>query len=154
MDQPESFQPNWVDYLALGFPFFALVFSIWAVISVASVQKQISTESLWPLPGLVLLLWILLASFGFISAYLCMIRISIKWQQALWAISGTFIPLMILGALSIGIAVFLVFILFIISAIILSVRQRAKWLKSLGFLLLGGVSNLILLLLIIALSNA
>ena len=154
MDQPEPYQPGWVDYLALGFSFFALIYTVWAVITVASIQMQFPGNSLWPLPGLVLLLWVLLALFGFISAYFCMKRISINWQHALWAISGTFIPLMILGALSIGPSVFLVFLLLLISVLILSIRQRAKWLASLGFLLLGGVSNLILLLMIIALGNA
>jgi hypothetical protein len=153
VDQSESYQPGWVDYLALGFSFFAVVFTLWVVLSVASFQRQIPGESLWPLPGFVLLLWSLLAVFGFISVYLCMKRLSEKWQYALWAILGTFIPLMILGAFSIGTLVFLVFLLFLVSTLILSIRQKVKWLASLGFLMLGGVSNFILLLIIISLSN-
>jgi hypothetical protein len=80
--------------------------------------------------------------------------VTVKWQRALWATLGTFIPLMILGAFSIGTAVFLVFVLFLISAVIFSIRQRAMWLVNIGFLMLGGVGNLTLLLIIIGLSNA
>lgn len=76
------------------------------------------------------------------------------WLQAIWFITGTFIPLFILGALSIGVAVFIVFLLFLISTIILSVRQRVKWLASIGMLLLGGVGNFVLLLIIITLGNS
>jgi hypothetical protein len=154
MENSKPYQPGWVDYLALGFSFFAVAFSTWAALAVASYQPQVPGESLWPLPGLVLLLWVLLAMVGFISAYLCMKRETVKWQRALWAILGTFIPLMILGAFSIGTAVFLVFVLFLISAVIFSIRQRAMWLVNIGFLMLGGVGNLTLLLIIIGLSNA
>jgi hypothetical protein len=154
MENSKPYQPGWVDYLALGFSFFAVMLTVWAVIVIASYQTEIPGESLWPLPGLVLLFWVLLAIFGFISAYLCMKRLTVKWQRALWAILGTFIPLMILGAFSIGTLVFLVFLLFLITTLILSFRQRAMWLVNLGFLLLGGVGNLTLLLLIISLSNA
>jgi hypothetical protein len=47
-----------------------------------------------------------------------------------------------------------VFVLFLISALIFSIRQRAMWLVNIGFLMLGGVGNLTLLLIIIGLSNA
>jgi hypothetical protein len=154
MENPEPYQPGWVDYLALGFSFFAVMLTVWAVLVFASYQTGIPGETLWPLPGLVLMLWVLLAIVGFVSAYLCMKRLTVKWQRALWAILGTFIPLMILGAFSIGTLVFLVFMLFLISNLILSIRQRAMWLVNLGFLLLGGVGNLTLLLIIISLSNA
>jgi hypothetical protein len=154
MNDSKPYQPGWVDYLALGFSFFGVVFSTWAALSVASFQTGTPGESLWPLPGLVLLLWVLLAIFGFISAYLCMKRLTVKWQRALWAILGTFIPLMILTAFSIGTLVLLVFLFFLISTLILSIRQRAMWLVSLGFLMLGGVANLTLLLIIISLGNA
>jgi hypothetical protein len=154
MENSKPYQPGWVDYLALGFSFFAVAFSTWAALAVASYQPQVPGESLWPLPGLVLLLWVLLAMVGFVSAYLCMKRVTVKWQRALWATLGTFIPLMILGAFSIGTAVFLVFVLFLISALIFSIRQRAMWLVNIGFLMLGGVGNLTLLLIIIGLSNA
>ncbi|MFZ2095222.1 MAG: hypothetical protein WAV05_01165 [Anaerolineales bacterium] len=61
--------------------------------------------------------------------------------------------MIILGAFSIGTLVFVVFVLFLISSIIVSTSQKAKWLQSLGLMLLGGACNLILLLIIIALGN-
>jgi hypothetical protein len=58
-----------------------------------------------------------------------------------------------LGAFSIGMGVLIAELLFLISAIILTIRQRAKWLECLGLLILGAICSLALLLITIMLGN-
>jgi hypothetical protein len=153
MNTTDNRQLGWVDFLALGFSFFAVIVTVWGALAIVSVQDRVAGEPLWPLPGFVLLDWVLLGLMGFLTTYFCMRKLAEKWMQAMWFTTGTFIPLIILGAFSIGPIVLLVYVLFLISAIILSIRQKAKWLQSFGLMLLGGVSNLTLLLIIITLGN-
>jgi hypothetical protein len=153
MNTTDDQQLGWIDFLALGFSFFAAIVTVWVALSIVSFQGQAAGEPLWPLPGFVLLDWVLLGVMGFITTYFCIRRLAVRWLQAMWFITGAFIPLIILGAFSIGVVVLLVFVLFLISSTIVSIRQKAKWLQSLGLMLLGGAGNLILLLIIIALGN-
>ncbi len=72
--------------------------AIWTYVS----QVQFGASPMWPLPGLVLLEWAILGIVGFAAAYITFGKNVVIWQQATWAISGAFIPLIVLGALSIG----------------------------------------------------
>jgi hypothetical protein len=146
-------QRSWLDFLPLVLSFFGAVVSIGGAILTYSSQAQVAEASLWPLPGFVLLDWAILGLIGFLAAYLSFKQLSAKWQQVAWFITGTFIPLIVLGAVSIGPVVLIAFLLFLTSTIILAIRNRAKWLESFGLFMLGAIVNLLLLYIIITLGN-
>ena len=144
---------SWLDFLALVLSFLGAIVSIGGALLTYSSQAQIPDAPLWPLPGFVLLDWVILGLMGFLATFLSFRQSSAKWMQVTWFITGAFIPLIVLGALSIGLFVLIAFLLFVISTIILAIRRRAKWLESFGILMLGAVCNLGILLIVITLGN-
>ena len=153
VDKKTERRSSWIDFLAVVFSFFGALISIGGALLVFSSQAQIGMSQLWPLPGLVLIDWALLGLIGFIAAYLCFKGVSAKWLHVAWFITGTFIPLIILGAFSIGAGVLIVFLLFVVSTIILTIRRRGRLLASFGLLLLGSICNLGILFILITLGN-
>lgn len=144
---------GWLDFIALLLAFFGSVASIAGALALYSSQAQFSEVSLWPLPGLYLVVWGMLGLLGFIAAYLTFRVSSLKWLLTLIFITGMFIPLIILGALSIGTLVAIGFLFFVISTLILAIRKKASLLESLSLFLLGAICNLGLLLIIITLGK-
>lgn len=144
---------SWLDYLALGIAFFAVIVAFYGALLTYSTQAQIPEASLWPLPGLVLVDWVFLALTGFIVTYFCFRQSSTKWLYAAWFITGTFIPLSILGALSIGSIVLITLLMFVVTTIFYTIRRGGKLLLIFGLLMLGSLCNLGVLSLLIAIGN-
>jgi hypothetical protein len=144
---------SWLDFIALSISFLGALVSIGGAVLILSDEASLAMTPVWPLPGFVLLDWAVLGFIVFLTAYLSFRQISAKWLQVSWFITGAFIPLIVLGALSIGLFVLIAFLLFVISTIILAIRRRAKWLESFGLLMLGAVCNLGILLIVITLGN-
>jgi hypothetical protein len=67
--------------------------------------------------------------------------------------TGAFIPLIILGLLSIGSLVFISFLLYLVPTAILAFRNPSNWLVSFGMLMLGSLGNLAIVMLIIAVGS-
>ncbi|OGN92754.1 MAG: hypothetical protein A2Z71_11140 [Chloroflexi bacterium RBG_13_50_21] len=153
VDKKEQQQRSWLDLLAMVLAFFTAIISFLGALVTYLTQAQIPEAPLWPLPGLVLVDWVLLGSIGFFAVYLCFRHTSVKWLLLAWFITGTLIPLIILGAFSIGLAVLIAFFLFVISTIILTIRQKGKWINSFAWLMLGSICNLGILFIIITLSQ-
>jgi hypothetical protein len=103
-------------------------------------------ESIWPLPGLVLLEWAALGVIGFMGILLAENPHDLAWFGGSWFVIGAFLPLMILGALSIGPFVFISLVTLLIAAVLTSVQLKISLLPRLKFLLIGIVANLGLLL--------
>jgi hypothetical protein len=141
-------------FIGVALAFVGAVISLVGAVSVYIGQAKIGNSPLWPLPGLVLLIWALLGVNGLVAAYLSTRQDTASWERGLWLISGAFIPIIILGALSIGPYVFITFLLLSISALILAFTRRTKWLVSLGWLVLGAVLDLGVLLLVISLGGS
>jgi hypothetical protein len=153
VSKKEEGRSSWLDFIAMVLAFLGAFVSFLGAILTFSSQAQTPTASLWPLPGLVLLDWVLLGSIGFFTALFSFRHGSTTWVSVAWFITGTFIPLIILGAFSIGLAVLVAFLLFVVSTVIFAVRQRTKWLTSFGLLMLGSICNLGVLMLMIRLGK-
>jgi hypothetical protein len=153
MDAPIKPKRSWVDLLALTLAFFGALVSFFGALLTYVSQVKIEVTSLWPLPGLVLIDWVLVGSIGFVVAFFSIRKSSAWWLRTAWLLTGAFIPLIILGAFSIGLMVVVAFLLFVVSTIILAIRHQTKWLESFGFLMLGSIGNLGLLMLIITLGT-
>jgi hypothetical protein len=144
---------SWLDYLAVEITFLAAIVAFFGALVTYYAEAQIPEASLWPLPGLVLFDWVLLALIGFIITYFCFQQSSTKWLYVAWFITGTFIPLSILGAPSIGLGVLITLFMFVVTTIFFTIRQAGKLLQSFGLLMLGSICNLGVLSLVITLGT-
>ena len=103
-------------------------------------------ESIWPLPGLVLLEWAAFGVIGLMGILLAENPHALSWLSASWFVLGAFLPLVILGALSIGPYVLLSLIALLIATLLTSWQLKISSLPRLKFLLIGMIANLGLLL--------
>jgi hypothetical protein len=103
-------------------------------------------ESIWPLPGLVLLEWAAFGVVGFMGILLAENPSNLSWFGASWFVIGAFLPLVVLGALSIGPFVLLSLVALLIAALLTSVQLKISLPPRFKFLLIGMVANLGLLL--------
>jgi hypothetical protein len=149
MSTNNEHQRPWVATLALVLSFLAAVVTFFGAIVTYVSQAQVAQASLWPLPGLVLLDWLVIGVVSFISVFFSLRRKTVGWLRLTWLLTGAYIPLIILGAFSIGLLVMLAFFLAVISTFIIAIRHRSKWLESFGLLMLGSISNLVILALMI-----
>jgi hypothetical protein len=140
---------NWVDLLALFLSFLAAIVSVSGALFTFTMQTQIGGATLWPLPGLLLIDWLIIGVISFVVVSISLRKKTTTWLRMTWLSTGAVIPLIILGALSIGIFVLVAFFFAVISTFIIAIRQNSKWLESFGFLMLGSIGNLVILSLII-----
>lgn len=144
---------QWVEIIAIILSLCGVIIFIGGAISVANSQTSSFNAPIWPLPGLVLTYWAILGIVHLVFTILIAMDKPNIFLYGSWSITGAFIPLMILGALSIGSIVLMGFVLFLFSSILLSLRRKVKWLTSLGLFILGAVISAGVLLAMIALWN-
>jgi len=108
---------------------------------------------MWPLPGLVLLEWAVLGVVGFLATASATRPDLSHWFAGLWFVAGALLPLMVLGAFSIGPLVFVSLIAFLGAAIAATARRKSRFLPHLGLLAAGVIVNLILLFLAVILGR-
>jgi hypothetical protein len=144
---------NWLDLIALIMSFLGMIVSVIGALSILAYQAQISSTPVWPLPGYVLLDWAIVGLIGFLAAFVSFIQYAGKWLSLAWLITGTLIPLIVLGLISIGPFVLIAFIFFVTATINITIRKREKWLLNMGLLLLGAAVNAGILTLIITLGS-
>lgn len=127
--------------------------SLGGAIAFAAQQASLAStpgESIWPLPGLVLLDWAAFGVVGFTGILLAEDRDEPQARPsrfgASWFAIGAFLPLVVLGALSIGPFVFLSLVALLIAALLASLQLKLSLLPRLKFLLIGMAANLVLLL--------
>jgi len=138
---------SWIGILAPVTGAIGALVAISGPMLVLSSQPGGDGGSIWPLPGLVLMDWAILGVLGFLAAYLGIKPETAGWAWAAWFVVGALFPLMVLGALSIGPFVLLNLIFFTVSAILVTIRMRLSYGKAAGFIALGWLINLGLILL-------
>jgi len=117
-------------------------------------QASIQGARLWPLPGLVLLVWLLMG-VGVLVSVLLSRSTEGKYLALPWALSGALLPYAILGTFSIGSFVFISFLFGLGASINLTsqVQRMRKWLFGAVFLGIGAVANSFLFLLFLWLQS-
>ncbi|MGE5222816.1 MAG: hypothetical protein ACM3PY_10270 [Omnitrophica WOR_2 bacterium] len=103
--------------------------------------NQAPGESMWPLPGLVLVEWALLGLVGFLAIALSKPDHPARWNLAGWVICGALITMGIISAFSIGPIVLTAALLFFFADILLTYSQKIHVLQGFGTLLIGLVGN-------------
>ncbi len=142
---------KWRDVSAIVLAFIGALVAVGGSILVLANQVQMTGIAIWPLPGFVLLDWGLLGVLGFLAAFYGR-RVELTyWLKAAWFVPGAMIPLVVFGAFSIGLFVFISLPFFLFSAILITLQKTTKWLDHLKQFLFGVVCNLGVLLLLIAL---
>ena len=145
---------RWANSVALVLAFIGVLIASGGSLVVFIDQAGMSPGSpVWPLPGLVLMDWTILGILGFLSAYGGRTPSSALWRKIAWVVAGALIPLVILGAFSIGLFVLVSLLFFLGSTIFLSMQRKEKWLDYLGMFFIGTVSNLGLLLFFVAIGR-
>jgi hypothetical protein len=115
-----------------------------------TMQVSTTAGTLWPLPALALLDWVILGFVGFLTAGRVESASSGGNEPASWAIGGALLPLGLIGALSIGPFVLLSALLFLTGAVWNAVSHSGITGRDLRWLVSGMVGNLVLLLLFVA----
>ena len=154
MNQSSTTNKGWIELLAAGLGAVAALVAIAGAMLVLSSQSAGSGDSIWPLPGFVMIDWVILGVLGFLAAYLGTKPQPDLWSKAAWFAVGALIPLMALGALSIGPYVLLSLVFQTASALMVTFYKRMKGKDLLMAVLLGIFLNAIILLGMIALGSA
>jgi uncharacterized membrane protein HdeD (DUF308 family) len=118
-------------------------------------QAQLSSPatSLWPLPALVLIEWMLLGALGMIAAFGDRRAERSRWTTIRWLVCGALFGLFILGVFSIGPLIVFAALAFLV-AVMLAERERQPSLAvPVGLLTAGTVGNVGLLLTLLNLAH-
>jgi hypothetical protein len=114
-------------------------------------QRSSPNASLWPLPALVLLEWLLLGIVGLIAAVADRRSLRSVWTTTRWTVCGALFGLLILGGFSIGPLVLFAALAFLGAAILADYRYQRNVGVQVGLLTAGTIGNIGLLLLLISL---
>jgi hypothetical protein len=131
---------SWV-FAALG-----AAISLSGAVGFAAQQSSAPGESIWPLPGLVLLDWAIFGMAGLVGVLSAENSQHLSWFDASWFAVGALLPLVILGALSIGPFVFFSLVALSIAVFLTSLQLKINLVPRFKYLLIGMVANLALLL--------
>jgi hypothetical protein len=153
MNQNEERKWSWMDVLGLILGFLAAILSFFGGSFTYLSQLNNGEVTLWPLPGMILLDWVVVGVLVFFAAFFILRRRSKVWLLLTWVFTGSFIPLIILGAFSIGYMVLITFLFSLIATALMAFRKGINWLESFGALMIGSIGNLAILMLIITLSG-
>jgi hypothetical protein len=144
---------RWAYFTALVMAFIGALIAVSGAWLVFVDQAQVQGERIWPLPGLILMDWAILGILGFIAVLLINRPHGSTWLKAIWFVIGALIPLVILGAFSIGPYVLITFLFFLATSVIIATQIKNKWLEYLGLVLLGIICNLGLYFLMLAVNS-
>lgn len=108
--------------------------------------------SLFPLPGLILIDWAVAGILGFLSSIAAFSPQYQRLGRGVWIMTGALLPLMALGALSIGPWVLAAVLCFLVASIMVAVLTKTQLLVNLGYLVVGLIGNLVIALAFILLA--
>ena len=141
-------------FLVLVLGSIGMLFSVGGATVFFSYQINISGASIWPLPALVLIDWMVLGLLGFVGALFGTRSIPASWSRLDWMVVGALLPLIVFGAFTIGMYVLISLPFLVASAFLITVRRERNRLNGLSFFALGLVCNLVLLFIFVALGGA
>jgi len=153
MEQNDGTPKRWIAPLAASLGAVGALIALGGPMLILGSQPDGPGFSNWPLPGMVLLDWAVLGVLGFLSAYLGPKPLPGSWGKTAWLAAGGLMPLMVLGALSIGPLVLLSLVFLIASAVLVAISQRLKAFDAIGFFALGMIGNLAILIGLIGLGG-
>ncbi len=100
-----------------------------------------ANQPMWPLPGFY---FVELAAIGILSALLFLGDHRFSATVG-WVVSGIYVAFVLLGAFSVGLFYLPIAIMFMMVAVLATVRQEHSILRGLGALLLGAMGQAILI---------
>jgi hypothetical protein len=109
-------------------------------------QAGIFASNVFPMPFLVLLDWAVLGVAGAVYVSLATLRPDARQLQGAWAVLGAYVPLIVIGAFSIGPVALLCALLLLAPTLFLTIRHQVNFGRLLGILAIGILANLTLVL--------
>jgi hypothetical protein len=122
-----------------------------AMIAVAAAGLMLSEEvsfngtSVFPLPFLVLFEWGVLGMAGAVYVTLSELQWSDHHPQVAWGILGAYVPLIFLGAFSLGLLALISALPLVAATVIMTIRRRLSAFRCLGMMTIGALANLAIL---------
>jgi uncharacterized membrane protein HdeD (DUF308 family) len=116
-------------------------------------QLSSPAASLWPLPALVLIEWVLLGALEVIAAIGDRLSERSRWSTLRWVICGALFGLLIMGLFSIGLLVLFAALAFLGALMLADRRYQRTKIIPLGMLTAGTLGNIGLLLTLISLAH-
>lgn len=138
----------------LGVVGAAITTCIAAIFAQQQSSVQAPGESLWPLPGVVLLEIALLGLIGLVAVALDNVEHARYLGVLTWAVVGALISLMFLGIFSVGPFLFPAVLAFSVAAVLADRRRGRRSASNLGLAAVIMVANGVLLIVLIALTRA
>jgi hypothetical protein len=111
-------------------------------------------STLWPMPALALIEMALLGLIGLLAIAIDDGAHTLRWGIVTWAVIGSLIALMLVGAWTIGPLLLIAVLAFATAAILADTRRNRKILSDVGVLIIGAASNAVVLLLFIITTRA
>ncbi len=139
--------------ISLSFAVLAAVFATGMAGLIFIEQADYPGSSIFPMPFLVLLEWAAFGIAGAVYLILAELRSEINQIRGSWGIIGAYIPLILLGAFSIGPYVLASAVLLLGPTLILTLRNRLPIIRHLAILGIGAIANLVLLFAFIGLAK-
>lgn len=130
--------------LKLAVWFFAgvgVLVCIFGAAAFATSQVSAGGGHFFPLPGLILIEWAVIGVLGFLSAIAVFYPQYQRPSTGIWVMTGALLPLIILGALSIGPLVLIAALFFLIAAILVKLHTKSRLLSMLGYWVIGAFGN-------------
>ncbi len=140
---------RWLYFASLVLAFVGAVIALIGSGLVFADQAQIPESRIWPLPGLIFFDWAIIGILGFLGAWLSDKPNGSTWLKVIWFVVGALIPLVILGAFSIGLFVLFTLLFFLASAVILTIQMKGEALGHIELFMVGVICNLGILLVLI-----
>jgi hypothetical protein len=133
---------RWLYFVSLALALIGALIAILGSWLVFQNQAQIQGSRVWPLPGLILLDWVLLGILGFLGALFSNKPNGSAWLKGIWFVVGALMPLVILGALSIGLFVFISLLFILAASVLITIQRKGKGLVHLALVIVGIICNL------------
>lgn len=116
-------------------------------------QADSPGSSVFPMPFLVLFEWAAMGIAGAVYIVLAELRSDTSQVRGAWGIVGAYVPLILLGAFSIGPIALISAVLLLVPALLLTLRNRLPIMRQLAILGIGAIGNLALLFAFIAIAR-
>ncbi len=130
--------------------FLAILGAVACLVITIAIWVSVSVQqSMWPLPALY---FIELPALGILSAF-TLFRGGPSGRIITWAAAGIFLAFTILGAFSVGIFYLPIFLIFAVTAVSLTVRNKQPLAAGLGIFLIAAVAQAAVMLALIWLLN-
>ncbi len=135
---------NWLYIVSVLLTFLGAAIALVGAITFFQAQTQSPGDSVWPLPGLALVDWVIFSLLGFLGIWFSNRSDNTTALYGAWLAVGALFPLVILGVFSIGLFVLITELLLLIAAILVIFQRSSRNYRPISLAMVGVIGNLCL----------